>query len=389
VACFTTFEGNRPVQLKKSTGTNDKELAKQIAIKLEQAGRGMLPADAANSFLEKEIHDLRTRRTVHRAFNDIIRRTTGRGLGCETLRGFITSWSKRTQNELSPATWAKYNQVANLLLDSLGPKADQDLGTITKAEIAHFRDEQAKRVAPATVNSSVKIVRVILGSAEADGIVVRNVAKHVKTLRIQRDSSARRPFTLPELKRILAACDDEWRSLVMFGFYTGARLGDLATLTWQHLDLASNELRFSTQKTGRRVVIPLAEPLRTHLEKMSAGDDPKQPLHPRAFEIVTREKRTGTLSRQFWDILAAAGLVKERSHHAEDKKRKGRSARRQTSDISFHALRHTAVSLLKNAGVSDAVAQDLVGHESAEVSRLYTHIEDKAKREAVNKLPEL
>jgi integrase len=36
---------------------------------------------------------------------------------------------------------------------------------------------------------------------------------------------------------------------------------------------------------------------------------------------------------------------------------------------------------------SDAVAQDLVGHESAEVSRLYNHIDDKAKRAAVNKLP--
>jgi integrase len=57
------------------------------------------------------------------------------------------------------------------------------------------------------------------------------------------------------------------------------------------------------------------------------------------------------------------------------------------SEISFHSLRHTNVSLLKNAGVSDAVAQDLVGHESAEVSRLYTHIEDKTKRRAVNKLP--
>lgn len=33
------------------------------------------------------------------------------------------------------------------------------------------------------------------------------------------------------------------------------------------------------------------------------------------------------------------------------------------------------------------MAQDLVGHESAEMSRLYTHIDDKAKREAVNKLP--
>lgn len=125
-----------------------------------------------------------------------------------------------------------------------------------------------------------------------------------------------------------------------------------------------------------------------HIEKLPTGDDPKQPLHPRAFAIVKKEGRTGTLSRQFGEILADAGLVVPRSHDAAEDG-KGRGARRKVSEISFHALRHTAVSMLKTAGVSDAIARDLAGHESAEVSRLYTHIEDQAKRRAVNKLPTL
>jgi hypothetical protein len=33
------------------------------------------------------------------------------------------------------------------------------------------------------------------------------------------------------------------------------------------------------------------------------------------------------------------------------------------------------------------VAQDLVGHESTEIGRHYTHIEAPAKRAAVDKLP--
>jgi integrase len=102
---------------------------------------------------------------------------------------------------------------------------------------------------------------------------------------------------------------------------------------------------------------------------------------------MTRHGRAGALSNQFGDILAEAGLVDARSHKADENTGKGRATRRAVSEISFHSLRHTNVSLLKNAGVSDAVAQDLVGHESAEVSRLYTHIEDKAKRDAVDKLP--
>jgi len=105
---------------------------------------------------------------------------------------------------------------------------------------------------------------------------------------------------------------------------------------------------------------------------------------------VIKNGKAGTLSNQFTNILAAAGLIEARSHSVEDEtKRKGRDARRRPSEISFHSLRHTAVSLLKTAGVSDAVAQDLVGHESAEISRHYTHIEAPAKRAAIDKLPVL
>ena len=67
----------------------------------------------------------------------------------------------------------------------------------------------------------------------------------------------------------------------------------------------------------------------------------------------------------------------------------GRAQRRMVSEISFHSLRHTATSLLKNAGVPEAVAMDIIGHESEAISRHYTHIESRAKRSALNKLPKL
>ena len=38
------------------------------------------------------------------------------------------------------------------------------------------------------------------------------------------------------------------------------------------------------------------------------------------------------------------------------------------------ALRHSAVTMLKASGVSDVLAREIVGHESAAVSRHYTHL---------------
>ncbi len=386
-ACFTAYVGASAKQLKRTTATADKKLARRIADELDEAGRGARSADQIKSFLEG-LQDLKAKRAARHAFDFAMRETTGRSLESKTTRGFVKSWVERTKSEVSPGTWVKYDKTGKLLLASLGGKADQDIAEVRKDDIARFRDEQGKRVARSTANVYLKIARIIFTAAEADGLLVRNEAKHVKKLKVANEASARRPFKLSELKIILTHCDDEWRSLVLFGFYTGGRLGDLATLTWQNLDLSQRELRFRSRKTGRQIVIPLAAPLLELINKLPAGDDPKQPIHPRAFDIVTRHGQASALSNQFVDILADAGLVEARSHEVEDDdKRKGRATRRNVSEISFHSLRHTAVSLLKNAGVSDAVAQDLVGHESAEVSRLYTHIDDKAKREAVNRLP--
>ena len=59
--------------------------------------------------------------------------------------------------------------------------------------------------------------------------------------------------------------------------------------------------------------------------------------------MISRDRSiySGGLSNQFYQILVAAGLAKKKTHAA---KKEGRSARRQQSELSFHALRHTATS---------------------------------------------
>ena len=68
---------------------------------------------------------------------------------------------------------------------------------------------------------------------------------------------------------------------------------------------------------------------------------------------------------------------------------KGRKSAREPSEISFHSLRHSAVTMLKAAGVSDFVAREIVGHDSAAVSRQYTHLTTDDKRKAMAQLPDV
>jgi integrase len=387
VACFTAITGMRRVQWKRSTHTADRKQARRIADEIEDAAHGRADASRVRDFLNS-IADLSTRRGLHHVFDKVMRKTTGTGLGGKGTRAFLDAWLARTQSEVAPATFTKYQRVAKVFLESLGGQAEQDIALIKRDDITRFRDSEAKRSSASTGNGYLKVVRVFFNAAEADGLLVRNEARLVKLLKTKDGGTERRAFTIPELKRVLAVANNEWRSMVLVGLYTGARLGDLAQLTWRAVDLEQGEIRFATRKTGRPMVIPIARPLQAHLEKLPAGDDPNQPLHPRAFRIMKDQQRSGSLSNQFAAILASAGITESRTHAAKPKG-KGRAARRAASEITFHSLRHTATSLLKSAGVSDSIAMDIIGHESAEMSRLYTHIGDEAKRDAVNKIPDV
>ena len=54
------------------------------------------------------------------------------------------------------------------------------------------------------------------------------------------ESKAKVPFTVPEVNKILKACpNEEWRTLVHLGFYTGGRIGDCLDLLWESFDLGA------------------------------------------------------------------------------------------------------------------------------------------------------
>ena len=71
------------------------------------------------------------------------------------------------------------------------------------------------------------------------------------------------------MKQITLAADGEWRGMILFGLYTGQRLGDIAILTKKNLFLAQSEVCLTTDKTNRRQILPLAVPLRKYIKTLT------------------------------------------------------------------------------------------------------------------------
>ena len=365
-ACFSLPNGRRT---KRSTKRTSRTEAMKIADKFEEAARNVATEVQARKVL-----------------SDIYAITSGRSLISTTIKDFLVRWAASKKQELSSTSNASYERAARQFIEHLGAKADADLSRLEKDDIASFRDLIASSRSTATANSALKIIRIAFGQAKRDGLLAVNPADQIKVLKTKVTGTERRAFTLPELKRVLDVADTEMEGLIIFGLYTGQRLGDLARLTWQNLDLQRSELSCVTGKTGRQQIIPLATPLVRYINSLPAAAKPSQPIFSKAFTVVTREQRTGSLSNKFYDVLVAAGIAPKRSHRPTGK---GRSGKRTMNELSFHALRHTATSLMKNAGVSPAIVQEFIGHDSPAINAHYTHIETSALRKAAESLPDV
>lgn len=366
-AAFYLPDGRRA---QRSTGTNDKKKALQIAMEYEKASRtgraGLLTDQKAREVIA----------SIYSIANADL-------MPSSTVGEYLDRWLKVKEIETKETTLAEYTKTAERLKKCLGPKAKRPMDAVTVNDALRFRDGLAGILAPATANKYLKIARVIWNDACRESMAGDNPFAKVKILETQKGSS-RHGFTLEQVKAIYKIAPPSWRGMLLLGFYCGQRLADLARLTWQNVDLEEEVIRLTTAKTGRAMIIPMARPLVEYLSTLPASDDPGDPVFPDLADL-----RTQTLSGQFSALVADAGFGTYDKWHRGQKNGQGRAARRATGNLSFHSLRHSATSALKNAGASDVVAREIIGHDSEAVSRIYTRIETKTLRAAVNRLPNI
>lgn len=336
-ACFTDRMGRR---LKRSTKEINRGKAQKIADTYELAAK------------QKQ-----TIRQVRNVIADLHKTITGQDVAVLTMREHSENWLAEKKGT-APATLVFYRGSVKKFLTYLGARADVDISEIDAKTILAYRNELITLVSPKTVNHDVKTVKALFKSARRDHLVVDDPTEFIETVKGRVDA-VRRPFTLDEVRRILAVANDEWRSMILFGLYTGLRISDVAMIRWSNIDLEKREIIIVVQKTSKPLILPIANTLATHLESMPTSDDPRAPLHPRANAIWVREGRTGRLGNQFSELLVDAGLRKPSPKKGLGK---GQKARRDAQALSFHCLRHTAISLMKEAGIPESVVMAIVGH---------------------------
>jgi len=338
----------------------------------------------ANEF-EDACRRQRTAKQMRQVISDLYQQITGEEFQSKSVEMYAEMFLTTKTGEASIATLRAYQTNLRDFLDWLGERRKDDLNEIRTADIANYRNHLLSRVSQTTATNKIKSLRAMFTAACKDGFCLQEPTANLKLKKKapNQQKAERRAFTLDELKIVREAAKGEWESMILFGLYTGQRLGDLATLKWNNINLQREELRIQTRKTGRSIAIPLAPPLLDYLlNQAEAPDDPDAYVHPKIADAYA--KGSATASNQFTALLAQCGLRDTVSHQSKDK---GRNVKREGSTLSFHSLRATAVTMLHDAGIPAATVEEWVGHDSAEVHRAYIKIGRESLEKASNALP--
>lgn len=372
---FASYRDEHGKRVRKSTKTTDRAEAAKIAEAWAELAR-----DARQGTLTEN----RCRETVAN-FRDMIARmhrsATGSEITFRTCRGYITDWLENIKTDVDDATWRSYNMIVTGFLAHLGARADKQIEDITPADIRKWRDNlKAKGLSATTVNGHLKVVRIPFKAAHDLGHIPVNVCgpKAVSVIRDDAEDTEKDVFTPEQLGQLLdASPTEDWRGLVLCGYFTGMRLSDCAELRWGSVDMGKQILTVKTRKTGTKVVIPIHARLMAWLRKQTRGIE-KAPVFPTLAGVGTGGKS---------GLSAGFGRIMEQAKIKGRLLREANGAGRSRSSLTFHSLRYSFNSALANAGVSQEIRQKLTGHASAEMNQHYTHHEIATLRAAVEKLP--
>lgn len=128
--------------------------------------------------------------------------------------------------------------------------------------------------------------------------------------------------------------------------FTGARLSEILTLKWEHVDIENGVLRLPDSKTGQKVVF----------------------LNAPALEVLYGIPRIEGNSYVICGEKDGAHLVNLQKPWGRIRKNAG------LEDVRLHDLRHSFASVAASGGLSLPMIGKLLGHTQAETTQRYAHL---------------
>ena len=212
-------------------------------------------------------------------------------------------------------------------------------------------NEEALRRRRASANRCLAQLKAALNLAWREGKAPSDMAwRKVKPFE-GADAARVRYLSIPECKRLLEACDPDFRNLVRAALETGARYGELCRLTVDDFNADTGTIAILSSKAGKPRHVVLTDEGVVFFEQVCLDRTGSEPM-----------------------VIKANGSPWRKSHQLRPM---AEACRRAKIDppINFHALRHTWASLATMNGVPLLIVAKNLGHSDTRmVEKHYGHL---------------
>jgi integrase/recombinase XerC len=163
-------------------------------------------------------------------------------------------------------------------------------------------------------------------------------------------------------------------AIVKIFLYAGLRVSELVELNVGDINYEDKSVKFYGKGNKERYVPLHSDTLKAIKEYLPVRN-----------KIETNNKD----SENALFLSTRGNRISPRSIQLFVKKYAKMAGIKNASKITPHKLRHTFATILYHNTKDIKVLQDLLGHENISTTQIYTHTDQKQKKEAIDELPEL
>jgi len=305
-----------------------------------------------------------------------------------TLANYIHGWLEDVvRMHKAPRTYETYESKVRLhILPELGKTRLDALAA------QQLRSLYAKKSREGMADGSIGLIHTILYSvlkmAEEDGLIPRNVARHVKPPRRSTTKGEERAFSEDQAKALVKAIEGHrFENFLLLLAGTALRFGEAAGLRWQDVNLERGSLVVNQAVTRVRGGFEFNAP-------KTASSRRHVPLGPRVVAVLRAQRVTVAEAR----LLAGADW---QHHDLVFPNRVGKPLREdhvlaayhkvlETAGLPrrrLHDLRHTVATYAFANGADSKDVQELLGHSRIDMTtRIYMGPAPERLRAVVNRL---
>ena len=252
--------------------------------------------------------------------------------------------------------------------------------SVTKPIARHFSSEVAENNAPSTFNKYMNLLHLVFRTLNDTLDITINPWDGIQRKRA--DTQGKRNLSKDEQDVIFAKAQGEIYTLFALGCCTGLRMGDCCMFEWSAVDLDKRIIRCKPHKTrkstDKTVTLYILDRLYEHLKALKEnGKEANGKYVCPEMAAFYPTDWGAAVSRKIQRFLSKDCGIKLHSKNSDG---------RLVVEVGFHSLRHTFVTLAKEAGLPRVVVEAVVGWGNPYMEKVYTHLSDEYLIESMKKM---